>query len=379
MLVFNIDISSYRSLQKEIIVFAETQAVTDNIAKEYLVAQLLEDTNVLAGVCEETAHVGHSLKIAALKDIDAVLSAYQSIDAALAGYKPSMKRKLRFAEYQQSLEAIVAAEGCEAVLSGIIRHYAAFGGGKSAKYIAFRWDKGLRGIEKPDDIALNQLFCLSLQKQELIENTKAFLEGLPANNVLLYGNSGCGKSSMVKAILNEYCQDGLRLVQIPKEDLAELPLLIREIKGKPFRYIVFMDDLSFESDDLGYKTLKTILDGSVEKQPGNIVFYATSNRLHLINETWAERKGDDVHVSDTKNEKMALSERFGIRISFLSPVQSEYLKIVEGILTNEGISVTEELKAEAIQWAWQCNGLSGRTATQFAATVLPKRMRAKKP
>lgn len=369
MMVFGITLDAQALPVAEIIRFAETEAVTGNILREYLITRLLADDNVLARVLQETAQAGESLKAAALADITALLGTLETAAGWLAAYTPSVRRQMRFGAYQRSLEAIVAAEGPAAVLEGIIAHYRAFGGGPEARHIAMIWDKGLVGVDRLDGISLERLYCLASQKQALEENTEAFLRGLPANNVLLYGNSGCGKSSMVKALLDRYHGQGLRLVQIQKEDLAELPQLMRRIGGRRLRYIVFMDDLSFESDDLGYKTLKTILDGGVEKQPDNVLFYATSNRLHLICESWAEREGKDVHVTDTRNEKLSLSERFGIRVSFLSPDQKEYLAMVEGILAEAGIEATDALRAEAVRWAWQCNGLSGRTAAQFAAMV----------
>lgn len=372
MLVFNLPPQPDTLPYKAIIEFAETRAVTGRVAREYILCQLLEDENVLSRICEEADAVGGSLRAAALRDVEALLPLYQAPDSILDAYAPSVRRSLHFAPYQQSLEALVALEEPAAILEGIIAHYRAFGGGAAARHVAFRWEGGLHGIEMPDDITLDQLYCLDTQKREVVENTEAFLARRPANNVILYGNSGCGKSSMVKAILNRYHTEGLRLVQIQKEDLPQLPQLIRQIQAKPFRYIIFMDDLSFEIDDLGYKTLKTILDGSIEKQPGNILFYATSNRLHLISETWAERKANDVHFTDTQNEKMSLAERFGIRVSFLSPGQREYLEIIEGILRGRGVLVTEELRAEAVKWAWGCNGLSGRTAMQFVTDVVAK-------
>lgn len=367
MLIFNIDFDKNNPPLKNIIRFAETQAVTGDIMKEYIVALLAQDENVLSQICEEGIRPGESLKAAALADLKQLTD--ELLSGSLRDYSPSVKRDTYFGEYQQSLASVVSADTCEAMLDRLISHYAAFGGGVSSKYIAFKWDKGLKGIGTPDDVTLGQLFCLESQKQKLIENTVLFLRGLPASNVLLYGDSGCGKSSLVKALLNEYYKDGLRMVQIARDDLPELPLLMNKIKDKKQRYIVFLDDLSFENDDFQYKTLKTILEGSMEKQPQNIVFYATSNRFHIVNETWAQRQGDDVHVNDTKNEKLSLAERFGIRISFLSPDQEEYLKIVEGVLSERSITFTDEIRAEAIKWALHYNGRSGRTAVQFADAV----------
>lgn len=358
-------------LDHELIAFAETQAVTDQVRKEYLITLLLREENVLSRLCAEKILPGESLKAVALQDLNILLSALPS-NSLLDGYRPSTRRSFPFSEYQESLEALVATDSAEALFNGLVRHYTRFGYGESARYIAYKWDRGLVGIEKPDPASLSRLFCLDWQKQELIDNTLSFLSGKPANNVLLYGNSGCGKSTLVKALLNAYYSEGLRLVQINKDDLQELPLLLSELKDKNFRYLVFLDDLSFEGDDYQYKALKTILEGGIEAQPANVLFYATSNRFHLVNETWEERRGSDIHVSDTQNEKLSLSERFGIRISFLSPGQNDYLKIVEGLLTAEDIAFTSEIRAEALKWAGFYNGKSGRTATQFVRSILAK-------
>ncbi len=376
MLVFNTDIKRADSSAKRLIEFAEKEAVTDNIQKEYAVTALFRDENILSELCSEGITPGESLKKAALCDISEMFSDGFGF-SELNGYIPSKKRVLRYREYQESLERAVASKTSEELLEAVISHYTVFGYGDASKYIAYRWEKGLVGIENPDGAELSRLFNVERQKSELVSNTVDFLAGRPANNVLLYGSSGCGKSSMVKALLNEYYKDGLRMVQINKDDLSELPLLISELKNRRFRYIVFMDDLSFEDDDGRYKALKTILEGGVEEQPENILFYATSNRLHLISETWAERRGEDIHSADTRSEKLSLSERFGVRISFLSPGQAEYLKITASLLSVYGIELTKELEGEALRWSMLYNGKSGRTATQFVRSVLAERQKQK--
>ena len=370
--VFNINLDIETLSPKQLIQFAETESVTDDIFKEYLAVSLLEDENILSKVCEETDDIGNSLKSAALEDLNALWNTLSK--NILGNYISSMKHKIFFEEYQSSLKTVVSSSSPSEMLENLIAHYSAFGSGRNAKYIAFRWQGEMTGIKQPDDITLEHLFCLDDQKEILIENTSLFLRGLPANNALLYGTSGSGKSAMIKALLNKYYNQGLRLVEIPKEKLEELPQLVNCIKNKRLKYIIFLDDLSFETDDTGYKKLKVILDGRIERQPQNILFYATSNRFHIVNETWKDREGDEIHFRDTMSEKLSLSERFGIRVNFVTTSTSDdYFKIIEGILSLENIQFTEEIKQEASRWEILYNGRSGRTAAQFAKTIIAAR------
>jgi len=367
--VFNVNFDIEDISPKQLIQFAETEAVTDDIFKEYLAVSLLEDDNILAKVCEETDNIGNSLKSAALEDLNTLWDTLSK--NPFENYIPSLKHKIFFDEYQSSLKTVVSSNSPSEMLENLIAHYSTFGSGKNAKYIAFRWQGELTGIRQPDDIALEHLFCLDSQKEILIENTSRFLRGLPANNALLYGSSGSGKSAMIKALLNKYYNQGLRLIEIPKEKSEELPQLLNCFKNKRLKYIIFMDDLSFETGDTGYKILKVILDGRIEKQPENILFYATSNRFHIINETWKDREGDEIHLRDTMSEKLSLSERFGIRVNFVTTTASDdYFKIIEGILSLERIQFTEEIKQEASRWEILYNGRSGRTAAQFTRTII---------
>lgn len=247
-----------------------------------------------------------------------------------------------------------------------------------AKFIAFRWrQRGnasfLQPIVHPHAIRLADLQDIDRQRELVHANTLQFVRGLPANNVLMTGARGTGKSSLVKALLNEYADQGLRVVEIDKQDLLHLPEVIDELTGAPYRFILFCDDLSFEADDPGYKSLKAILDGSLSAAPDNILIYATSNRRHLMPEYMSENLetkyvGDEVHPGESVEEKISLSERFGLWVSFYPFNQDEYLDIVRHWLRQLGVvdGDSEPVRLEALQWALQRGSRSGRVAWQFA-------------
>jgi predicted AAA+ superfamily ATPase len=245
------------------------------------------------------------------------------------------------------------------------------GTGRVTAYGAFVWERyendqvgHLREIKEPDPIRLSNLIGYEIQKKEIISNTKHFLKGAPANNLLLYGSRGTGKSSTVKAILNEYCSEGLRLIEVDKKQLGDFTRIIRLLKNKKQKFIIFVDDLVFDENEDSYSALKTILEGRVENRPSNILIYATTNRRHLVQEKFSDR--DEVNSKDTMEEKLSLSDRFGITISFFTPNQKEFLIIVDGIVKERGLVVDEaELHREALKWEKWHNGRSPRSANQF--------------
>jgi predicted AAA+ superfamily ATPase len=260
------------------------------------------------------------------------------------------------------------AEDWGELVETLAEYYALHGAWPFGRYRAFRWKKGgLRGVVRPDPVRLEALIGYEKEREPLLRNTERLLAGLPSHHALLYGLPGTGKSSTVKAILNEYADKGLRLVELAKEDLKELPMVLEALRDRGLRLILFVDDLSFEEHEIEYKSLKALLEGSVEEPPENVRLYATSNRRNLIRERFSERdETDDVHARDTMQEKLSLAARFGLRLTFPAPDQKRYLEIVAGLVRERGIKIPEgELRERAILWDRWHAGRSGRTARQF--------------
>lgn len=237
-----------------------------------------------------------------------------------------------------------------------------------AKYYAFHYSSryGLEPVEKFDPIRLKDLKHYEVQRQKIIDNTLGLLQGKTFNNVLLYGDRGTGKSSTVKALLNEYKEQGLRMVEIPKQELTNLDKVIRLIQDIPLKFILFIDDLAFEESDPCFGILKALLEGSLVSRPNNIAVYATTNRRHLVKETFAAREGDEVHRTDTIDEALSLSDRFGLYVTFTLPDKAKFLDIVRMLANDRGIDIDDEtLFRGAEQFAMRKSGRSPRLARQY--------------
>lgn len=256
-------------------------------------------------------------------------------------------------------------------LPALAAYHRQVGCGLMAQYRAFSWhDFQLQGYPYPDGIAMDALVGYEDQRDQLLKNTEALLRGYPALNILLYGSRGAGKSAMIKALLPLYGDRGLRLIEVRKSALIELPQILAQLQNRPQKFIIFVDDLSFEEDEESYKALKVVLEGNVAARPDNVIVYATSNRRHLIREFFDDRPrpqdSDEIHSWDTVQEKLSLSDRFGLTLTFTPANQETYLKMVFHLAGQAKLALSaEDLKFRALQWATRHNGRSGRTARQF--------------
>ncbi len=298
----------------------------------------------------------------------------------ITNYQAVVKQERRYnkniSDRVQGLSAAIEqAEDADGVFDCVTQFYHDYGVGKLGLNKAFRLVHEEQGVQlvpisNTEHISFDDLIGYEDQKRRLIENTEAFVAGRPANNVLLFGDSGTGKSSSIKAIINKYYDQGLRMIEIYKHQFRDLSQVIAQIKNRNYRFIIYMDDLSFEEFEIEYKYLKAIIEGGLEVRPDNILIYATSNRRHLINETWKDRNDvteeDGIYKSDTMQEKLSLVNRFGCTIYYGQPTQKEYFKIVCELARKQGLDVDEELLcAEARKWELHHGGISGRTAQQF--------------
>ena len=275
-------------------------------------------------------------------------------------------------------DQLANAETLEAFTEYMVSFYKEFGVGKLGLHKAFRVahvgdDVQIEPITNIAHVKLEDLVGYELQKKKLIDNTEAFVEGRSANNCLLFGDAGTGKSSSIKAILNRYYDRGLRIIEVYKHQFQDLNEVIAQIKNRNYKFIIYMDDLSFEEFEIEYKYLKVVIEGGLEKKPDNILIYATSNRRHLIKESFRDNEElhGDLHSNDTIQEKLSLVSRFGVTIYFGSPDKKEFQQIVRTLAKRNGIDMSEDqLLLEANKWELSHGGLSGRTAQQFVDYVL---------
>lgn len=299
------------------------------------------------------------------------LSDYRAIHKTELMYNKNVSEKV-----QALSEQLEKAGNSNEFFYFVTEFYKRYGVGMYGLNKAFRIKNAESGdvkiipINNMDKVMLDDLVGYEIQKKKLVDNTRAFVQGRKANNVLLFGDSGTGKSTSIKAIVNEFYEDGLRMIEIYKHQFKDLSNVIAQIKNRNYKFIIYMDDLSFEEFEVEYKFLKAVIEGGVETRPDNILIYATSNRRHLIKETWKDRSDmehdNGIHRSDTIEEKLSLANRFGLSICYSKPTQKEYFHIVEILAKKNDIKMSaDELHAEANKWELMYGGISGRTAQQF--------------
>lgn len=365
----------------------------ENLWQCYLTWLLMTNDNSFTRTCERTgATEGGSVNRFAENDFAvfhrlfhydfSAVEAYLETDcfSAVCDYRAIPKRERTYnrdvsAQVLRLRRDLAEAEDGHEMFRLVTDYYKRYGYGVFAMNRAFRIRREGAELEflpisNVDGVRLEDLLGYEGQKAELRRNTEAFLAGKHANNVLLYGDAGTGKSTSVKALINEYYDRGLRMIEIYKHQFGELSRILGEIKNRNYRFVIFIDDLSFEENEVEYKFLKAVIEGGVETRPENVLIYATSNRRHLIRETWNDRQDmehhGDVHRSDTMEEKLSLAARFGVTINYNAPTPKEFQAIVRALAARQGIRMDErELAVRANAWEVRHGGFSGRTAQQF--------------
>ena len=308
------------------------------------------------------------LERAALRDAETLLQLAQlGAEDIRVALKPILTE-----EYVSVLDNLPAWEtGAPFTFEELAAFYQENGAGLYAKYRAFLWEEGrLVPVADPDCPHPVELLGYDQQRKQVLDNTRLLVEGKPSNNVLLFGDGGTGKSATVKSMLYLPGMENLRLIEIQKENLVGMPRLIRSLAGRRQSFILFIDDLAFDQDDKTYSSLKTILEGGLEKRPLNVAIYATSNRRHLVRQTFSDRAGDEVDAFETISEKTALAERFGLRIPYMTMSKSEYLALIDHLAGLYHVEMNREvLHAKAMEWEIRHAGRTPRVARQFIASL----------
>ncbi|MBQ6441731.1 MAG: ATP-binding protein [Lachnospiraceae bacterium] len=371
---------------------ASSHGFSGNLWQDYLTLFLVDAENAYSISCEKRGEQkDSSVNALALHDLAIIRElfdfdleilerelAVDGVDALLSFTSADengfvFNRRIRDRIQELSGE-LAKAESVASFQKALSLFYEQFGVGTFGLHKAFRLSHDETGalviqpITRIAHVSLSDLVGYETAKKKLIDNTEAFVKGLPANNCILYGDAGTGKSSSIKAILHQYYDQGLRMVELYKHQFQDLNPLIGMLKNRNYRFIIYMDDLSFEAFETEYKYLKALIEGGLEKKPENILIYATSNRRHLIRENFSDRdeQDDDIHRNATVQEKLSLVSRFGVSIYFGAPEPEEYENIVLALAKRNGISLPrEELLAGARQWELSHGGRSGRTAVQY--------------
>ncbi len=383
---------------KHLLQVATDYGFDKNLWHNYLTFLLITNENPFSITCEKIGANEGSVNHFAKADFKAFmdlfnydfsrLEEYLEVDcfSRISDYHAIVKKEMMYnrnvSEKVQALSEKLEQAGDENEFFDLVTgFYKDYGVGMFGLNKAFRISSVNEGvvrfhaINNMDSVMLDDLIGYEIQKKKLVDNTKAFVEGRKANNVLLFGDAGTGKSTSIKAIVNEFYPQGLRMIEIYKYQFKDLSAVIGSIKNRNYKFIIYMDDLSFEDFETDYKLLKALIEGGVETKPDNVLIYATSNRRHLIQENWSDRDdmehNNGMHRSDTMEEKRSLVQRFGVTISYSKPSQKEYFNIVIQLARRSGINMPEkELCDEANRWELSHGGISGRTAQQFINYLL---------
>ena len=368
-----------------LIKLAEKYNLSGNLFNSLLTNLLINNENSFTLALERKKDIAPNLKNVVMNDFKIIYEMFNSDFSSLTllhqelinnfiPSKPIINQELF--EVSNTLQNnLTDCKNVEEFYNVLNTFFSIYGVGKYGLNKAFRYEnEQICPIIHIGNGRLDQLIGYETQKQQLKQNTEAFLAGKKANNVLLYGDSGTGKSSSIKALLNEYYKDGLRMIEVYKHQFKYLPRIIQELQSRNYKFILFMDDLSFEEFEIEYKYLKAVIEGGLEKKPDNILIYATSNRRHLVKQTWSDRQDqDEININDAKQEKTSLSSRFGVKILYTHPNRQNYLDIIDGLAKQYDLKIDqEELHQKALTWEIRHGGFSGRTAKQFINAMLGK-------